>query len=324
MKALYLTHDNPCGHDFGIDFFFAGLVGVLGYENVIDWPEKACLHLSSIAERDGCQADGDQCWPKRAIGFDEAVSGVDVAFLAFPPDTVTPSAVEAVAALPESTPVVALDFSDGRYNYRRWFEEQVGRRVALYTKRELPKGETWALPLPLSYPAVRHALLSMGKRTQVIYRAIRHSDYIRGARERIADLLSRWNDDKADVKLYDTNEEKLSPEAYRSRLHRSLVAVSYNGPREVWDCNRHWEALAAGCCLVVQRPMNEIPNAPQDGVHWFEVDSPVELATKATELIQEQPQLALNVAVAGHEHFMRYHTSEARAQYVLDELRKAG
>jgi len=317
MKVLYLVQEGKHAHCYGSDFLYDGFCEVLGHENVFDYPEKGPLHDG----RDECGIDSDQTWPRKGHTLEEAAVQCDLAVIAMPPGGQIPGhAWNACRAL--KVPIAAVDASDQVRDCRGWYETVAGREVQ-YFKRELPIGDTWGHPLPLCYPASRIPFQDMMGRerlNRVFYYASTHGGRGPGIpRIQIADLL-RQNEllVNLDIKLFEgqQREGRPTPDEYHSRMEDASIGISWNGAPN-WDTNRFWENFAYGLAQVAERPKIQIPHEPSDGMHCLYASSPESVAAKVRFLLDER-SLCREIAYEGHCHFRKYHTSAARARYVME------
>lgn len=341
MKVLYfLPPHTRHSHDYGVDFLYHGLCTVLGAENVYDCPEKASLHAGEHEPCEVCAEqpyDSDQEWPYKGHSFADAAAICDVLMLASGPGSAHAQMARVVAEhWPRTKPIVAIDYSDSVAGtsgctsveqHWAYYRSIAGGPLAAYFKRELPIGEQWALPLPLSYPASRIPRPMPQKLPILFYHAANHGETGPGIpRVRIAtDINYRIPAHLRDVQLSGPASERLTPVEYHRRMQTALLGISWNGYPHCWnwDTNRFWEQFAYGLCQIAERPRIRIPHAPEDGVHCLYVDSVDEIGPRVAELFRDL-QRALTIAQAGLNHFHTYHSSEARAAYVLNTLRLVG
>lgn len=327
MKVLYLNADGPHPHCYGADFLLNGFFRVVGHKNVFDFPEKPSMHLPTPWKRDACQIDSDDAFPYKRHTLAEALEGVDLVMIAVQPNNEhTAQMIHGVCeVVPRSVPIAAYDPSDVVNLTRDWYEQAVGRELAAFFKREVPL--TWGpeatqtyIPLPLCYPAARIPDPMPKKHVRVFYHATTHNGGTPGVpRMRIAHRLRELvPEEQLNLRLYPSQEHRPKPEDYHTMMAYSSVGVSWNGAVN-WDCNRFWESLAYGLCLVAQRPTIQIPAPFVSGEHLWYCDSPEQVAEVAAEMIRE-PERASDIALMGHRHFVHYHTAEARVRYVFKHL----
>src|SRR5574340_1528594 len=103
MKILYLVADGEHAHSYGDDFLLEGFYNILGFDNIFDFPEKACVHLPSIEARDDCQISSDSVHPRKEYRIEDVASTCDLAVMTAP----DPRLFYACSLIPSSVPVVA-------------------------------------------------------------------------------------------------------------------------------------------------------------------------------------------------------------------------
>lgn len=326
MRVLYLVTGARCGHDYGVDGLYHGLRQLPDVE-VFDWPQKSSLHCpadrNGLPIRDGCEIDSDQAWPIRPYQLGDVIN-CDVAVLAvsFPLDPCIVGQIkDTCRAIPKTTPIVAVDYSDIVDDMRCYYEGITVRELAAYFKRELPIGKDWGIPLPLCYPEV--PIVQIEERRPVLfYRATDHGGGAPGIPRRmiVSQLCQLLDDNQLDVALYPSQQNRPSPEQYNASKSTALVGISWNGAPN-FDNNRLWSNFAFGLAQVSEKPRIQIPNEPQDGVHCLYVTEAEQVAGEAAALLRDIDR-AREMAVAGHEHFVRWHSSKARARYFMDAIRR--
>lgn len=318
MKILYLAGSGQHSHDYGNAYLFDGLVEVLGYDSVIDWPVNPTFHLLDASERDECALDSDLFYGPRTYtewNFDLIVLATCDSF-AF-----------TACNGHKSVPVVAVDYSDQVADRRAEYEACASRRITAYFKRELPAAGENCYPLPMCYPASRVPRQSPDKAHTVVYHATNHAASGPGLprMQIVNQLRNLLHADQLDMGLYVGQEKgtRPTPEELHERMARSLISFSWNGwPHVVqWDCNRFWENFAFGLAQVAEMPRIQIPNAPVDEKHCLYATTPEEVVDMVW-LLSRDEKWAHELAAAGHAHFMQHHTSAARARYLLDIVSK--
>ena len=342
MRVLYLVTRNRHTHDFGVDFLYHGLNAVLGRENVFCWPEADSLHaVADGVTDDPCETclegpyDSDQNWPRKRHSLAEAIEVCDLAIIATQAgDT---SLVESAMVVgnrphsfqtlwPKSKPIVAVDTGDNVSDSSAYYRSVAGKPLMAYFKRELPIGAHWAIPMPLSYPAARVPQPFPDLKGGIFYHASLHGahrqlDTPGTPRSYIAnDLALRFRNERSilDCELYSEASKRIQPAEYHARMAGALVGISWNGYPYCanWDNNRFWENFAFALAQVAERPRIQLPHPPVDGVHCVYVDSVDQVGPEAEKLARN-PQRAIEMAGAGLRHFLQYHSSERRAQYLL-------
>lgn len=322
MRVLYFAGHWPCSHDYGLAYLYDGLREVLGADNVFDYPLNPTFHLPSIDARDDCNLDSDLCVPPWSGNLDDAVP-IDLIVVG----TVTSELHRAMMdpRIPRDVPVVAVDMTDQVMDLRPHYERYLaGRELVAYFKRELPIGAKWGKPMPMCYPRSRVPNPFPVKEPVITYHATDHNGGSPGIprRQIVQELRLTVSAAKLDMMLYPGQAKgtRPSPEEYHAKLARGMVGVSWNGA-DNYDCNRTWEQFAFKMAQVIERPRIEFPPGTElvDGVHCYFADAPEHVAQLARMLVN-CPEHAMQIADAGHRHFLQHHTSEARARYLLKEL----
>lgn len=104
---------------------------------------------------------------------------------------------------------------------------------------------------------------------------------------------------------------------YRDILCRSQIGVNVVGAG--YDCARFWEILAAGALLMTQELDIVIPHPFTDGVNYVVFKSLDEFNVKLDSLLSN-PDTVTQIAEAGYQHVLHYHTTTARADYFLNRI----
>lgn len=101
---------------------------------------------------------------------------------------------------------------------------------------------------------------------------------------------------------------------YREILFRSQIGVNVVGAG--YDCARYWEIPAAGALLLTQELDISMPYPFTNDTNCVIFKSVDEFGEKLDSLLAN-PSLVEEMAAAGHEHLMKYHTTRERAAYFL-------
>lgn len=115
--------------------------------------------------------------------------------------------------------------------------------------------------------------------------------------------------------------KKLSPDQYYEVLGRSKIAVSVRGGG--FDTLRYWEIAARGTFLLSERPDITIPDNFEHRRHAVFFHSDLRDFNELVRYYARHDDEREAIARAGHAHFLRYHTSERRAAYLVDLCAKA-
>jgi hypothetical protein len=104
-----------------------------------------------------------------------------------------------------------------------------------------------------------------------------------------------------------------------SRTKILFTAAAHNATGDT----RTWEAFSRGPLVFIDNIPIPQPNPLVAGEHYIKIDirNPEKIITQAKELLKDETERA-KIAKAGHEHAVKYHSSQARVNYVMDEIVK--
>ncbi len=313
-RILVITHDNS---DYGMDSLFDGLCTVLGAENVVEFPWKPTLHgqRPETALNYPCVFDypGEPRTPEQLVeelrdGRFDLILFADVVQRAYR-DTVR-RFLEAGGGVP----VVVYDPWDDPHSLLASALEYLGRAsVAAYFKREMLAGFEYGengFPLPFGYPDRLVPESVSWERTHDLFWAGKR---IFGTRALYLDWLSG--------KLGRNMDQTFSQAEYRATLEGARMGLSIFGYG--YDTVRYWELPAHGVMLLAERPPIRIPHDFVDGESAVFFDDLPELEEKLDYYLAH-PDEVMAIARAGREHFLKYHTTSARAKQFLGRLESLG
>lgn len=106
---------------------------------------------------------------------------------------------------------------------------------------------------------------------------------------------------------------------YFNQLNNSRISISIPGGG--FDTLRFWEILGQGSLLISKRITIQMPNSFHEGIHYLAFDTLSEL-DDVLEWTYNHSNEVDRIRKAGHEYALNYHSSEARARYFIDEVRK--
>ena len=288
MNILFLNTKKP---NYVPDAVYIGLKR-LGH-TVEDRPRKESLHSSSILHY-GTETCGD-------FGM-SVVDNPDLIFME----------ARYKGSLPESFIVI-----DGRDN--GLMVDRLYQSAFLYFKREYTK--EWkrfpkARPLPCG--AVRRqdsfGVLSSKREIDVSFTLSLHGHATRFVREKVSGFLENMRGFKAVMGFRPFSE-------YQKVLDASKISISLRG-RGGWDSYRYWEIVHHGAVLCSEWLHFEILNDfSEDEAIFFDSANPIDLEDKLKYYLSDPGRLDEMQAKAW-EKFVKFHTAEARAKYVLQEVNK--
>ena len=103
---------------------------------------------------------------------------------------------------------------------------------------------------------------------------------------------------------------------YYQVLANSKISVDAHG---AYECNsaRYWESLANGCVLLTRSNLIHMPYMYEDKIHLFEFEAEADLIYYIQYLITHDEK-RIEMAKSAYEYTKKYHTTRARAEYLLD------
>lgn len=315
-RILLITAPQP---HYGLDALYDGLCEVLGDENVIDFPWKPLLH-GQRAENEYYPCSLDRRGERRSLEEIEILlrdKYFDIVLFGALDQEVDREVVRRIVAASGSVPWYLVDQQDECADF---FDDALalldGALVCGCFKREMLQCVDYGprvIPLPFSYPDSRAATNISEQRPETFFWAGQRWCGLR-------DIYLRHIENV----LGETFEQKYDQEGYAAAMRRARIGL--NGFGGGFDTVRYWELPAQGCMLLSERPPIRIPHNFEDGISAVFFDDLNDLDEKLKYYLAN-PDVVSEIALAGHEHFMRYHTSSARARQMLgwiNHLSKGG
>jgi hypothetical protein len=355
MKVLYLTDPVP---DYLADQIYDGLCGVLGGDNVVDFPRKPLYHEPServpyLSQRPGHRLTADD------VASMIRERRIDLAVVSSPRQGAL-EAYHSFAGQADCPPVVLLDGEDDALIRA---DVAVSIRAGLYFKREYrttaksangnwlsekrPQGDGRLNgrihPLPFSVTAA--ALSSMTPEERDIdisfvgrashrkrVRAVNLLRRIKGIRfeggvyldgsDRRSKLAASWLG-IATAKLL--GDPRASDSAQAGKLgpeqYRSLLQrskMALSLRGGGFDTVRYWEIVASKALLVSEPPDIVIPHNFEHGRHAIFCRHDLRDLPSIVRRLRDDDRARMEMAEAGYRHLLEFHTSERRAAYLLD------
>ncbi len=306
-RLLFLCHRHS---DYGMDTLYDGLCRMLGPERGTEFPWKPTLHGqdSEAAQSYPCTFElpgvpRDEAWVCARLRerYFDAVIYVDTLF------DLERDMVRRIMDAADDTPLIVLDTWDEAGDYLADALAHLGRdSAAAYFKREMLAGVVYpcnTYPLPFSYPDDRVPKAISDERVVPFFWAGKWQD---GMRRLYLEHIE---------KAFGLDLKRRYPQAeYAACLNQARVGLNLFGLG--FDTVRYWELPAHGCMLLSERPPICIPYNFVDGESAMFFDDAAELEQKLHYLL-DHPEEAQDIARAGRAHFLRYHTSSARARQFL-------
>lgn len=309
-RVLVLTHAHS---DYGMDTLFDALVQVIGAENVVEYPWKPVLH--------GQKKDAAQNYP---CAFDHPMSPVplehlleelrdhrfDVILYADVVQMTRKSEVQRILEAGRDLPLVAYDTWDNCYTPVDLISNYLaGRPMDVLFKREMLAGVDYGsnvIPLPFGFPDPMLPEASSARRVTDVFWA---GKQVWGLRPlylaRVERLLGR------------PFQERYPQAEYSQRLRSARIGLSFFGSG--FDTVRYWEVPAHGVMLLAEKPPIRIPHNFVDGASAVFFGDLPELEEKL-QYYRSHSAEAEQIAVAGRRHFLKHHTTVARARQFLGHL----
>lgn len=105
---------------------------------------------------------------------------------------------------------------------------------------------------------------------------------------------------------------------YFNQINDSRASISIPGGG--FDTLRFWEILAQGSLLISKRIPLQMKNPLIEGKHYLAFDAFDELK-KIIEWVYINPDKVDVIRKSGQKYALKHHTSKARAQYFLNEIK---
>ncbi|CAB1073866.1 hypothetical protein D1AOALGA4SA_1980 [Olavius algarvensis Delta 1 endosymbiont] len=311
-RLLVITHDHS---DYGMDTLFDGLCRVLGKQNVIEFPWKPVLHGQNqpAAHNYPCTFNH----PAEPMTVEEIVDEImddrfDVILYADVVQLAYPQEIRRIMDAARHLPVALYDPWDNSHTPVDIVLKYIGRKsFDICFKREMLSNVDYgpnAFPMPFSYPAERiNNRIKKNRKVDVFWAGKREWGLRPLYLRRIEQLLNRKFDE-----TYDQAQ-------YIELLQQSRLGLSFFGCG--FDTVRYWEIPAHGGMLLAESPPIRIPYNFIDGESAVFFEDLPELEEKLIYYLA-QPEKAARIASAGHKHYLKYHTTTARARQLLGCLEK--
>ena len=306
-RILIVCHE---GSDYGLDTLYDGLCDVLGDDSVVELPWKPTLHGKEPERAEGYPCVYHRRGDPVSLASVEAElrsGGFDLILFADTLKTLDPRGVRQIMGAAANVPLVILDTWDEGGDYRDELLAFLGRDTChAYFKREMLAGVDYGsatYPLAFAY--------SDGQTPRTL-NTHRDNDLF-WAGKPAAGLRPIYLDRLAATLGLDPHRRYTQAE-YREALARSRIGLNLCGYG--FDTVRYWEVPAYGAMLLSERPPICIPHNFVDGTHAVFFDDLPDLEAKL-DFYLHHPEETAAIAAAGREHFLRYHTSSARARQFL-------
>jgi hypothetical protein len=318
---LYICHS---GIDYLQDGLYHGLASLLGKENVVDWPRQARFHepIASHIPNLGLLPGKEPMRPQTNWGLRRQLRNGSFAIVVVAAGRKGAfTAWQKVMAACAHLPAVFVDGGDhielaGQLAWERKIKLRntvlSGRSFDLIFKREHRGQETnnpKILPISFCLPAnyFQPAQQQMKTREVAFW-----GSQPTASRKAAINLLKNVRDFERNRNLQFRGDD------YMRELAATKIGLSFWGAGD--DTLRYWEISCAGSLLLAQRPRSPVPDNfihQQEAV--FLQDDLSDLVEKVNYFCDHDEERE-KIAQAGHNKFLKYHTTIARARYFLDSL----
>lgn len=345
MKILWLVHLEP---DYGEAMLYDGLCRVLGDSNVVDFPYKYAHHgevervqnknirkymeASNVPvsfdlsdPRTYLRQKGQESWPyewmmlHKGIDYDYADilsmanrKVFDLIVLAHPRSVAMwylDLLFKDLGNLHQKAPVVMCDFED-YYELRHDVFQRYNINLAF--KASYVQNEPNVYGLPLCSPIVDNPNLRFDDSHKTIHVTARWG-ITHPLRQKV---LNEIRQVQAEIRAVGT----LPYREYLNEIALSKIGVSMGGHGNLnRNPNRQWEIPSYRTMLLCENPMINYPYPFENGKHcvFFDPNTENDVIRKIEHYINHDRDREM-IAIAGHEHLKKYHTTVARAKYFLD------
>jgi hypothetical protein len=211
-----------------------------------------------------------------------------------------------------------------RIGYPTLYQETTKKRpFDLLFKREMQKDKAYAenvfaCPFAFNLDRIKQAKPIQNKVYNVSFWASEtHSD-----RSKAFELLKgRYDcDTNGTSKGHSFKTYSRRGNHYFEELKRCKVILNIRG--NGWDTLRYWEAPALQAFMLSQALDIVIPNPFIDGEHMAYFKKDFSDFHEKIEYYLDNEVLREQIATAGFKHLSKFHTDIARAEYIIEEIKK--
>jgi hypothetical protein len=325
MKILYICSTR---FDYLQDLTYAGLVKVLGKENVVDYPwnPKFNLPIKSYPKNLGF----------KSISFRFPIMNnfkeIDFVILASAKKDALETYLK-ILSLIKNKPILFLDGGDfseiGGDFYRHHcgdlYEAAIKQRpFDIILKREyissLHSAHANIFPFPFSFPynITLPPITERLKKYDVSFWGQQNPQI----RTNALNLLAGKYDCNQNGTTLDQNFKTYKRKGlfYLKEISRCKIVLNFRGLG--WDTMRYWEVPATGAFMISQEPKISIPNNFESGKHlvWCSdsLDDLIDLIDYYLARPLEREQMAINA----REHLIKYHLNTARAATLIETVQR--
>lgn len=323
MKILFICSKE---FDYAQDLAYAGLVKILGANNVTEYPWNIKYHLpvKEYPKNLGYHAFSLR-WPLKDF------RAFDVVVLA----AVKPDALHTYASiLPaiKNKPVLFIDGGDDEATGGDYYRLKAGNEFEAVVKQKpfdiilkreyipsLHDAPGNIFPFPFSFPY--NIDITTKTEAEKKYGVSFWGRQWPPVREKALQLLSGKYDCDANGTILnqDFSTYRRKGKFYLEELAACKIVLNFRGGG--WDTMRYWEAPACGSFMISQRPQITIPNNFEDGKHLVWCDDSLDDLLEKIDYYLERPDERERIARNAKAHLERYHLNTNRAAFILEKAK---
>ncbi len=315
MKILFLTSPFP---NFVTDLLLHGLRKLLDNE-VVDFPRKDSLYSGDLVgfspegqinrpffPPDANRIDRNDIPRKIATGYFRYII-CDL--------RIFPQVLKTLSEIPKG--LVVVDGED--------HPQSIPPGPYVVCQRETD-GSNYSIPLPISLPEEVMDWIRLYDSNPKEYSVgfLGSFDERYKERKEIAEAVSKWYEDclfnVCPVPQVGGNTPSgwLPRDLYYSHIQKCRVLLTVRGAG--YDTFRFWENAACNAVHISRKMPLYIPNDFEHGVHLFRFNDLADLKKTIDQVLEEKFD---NHAIIreSRAHLSKYHTTQARALYLLDRLK---
>ena len=215
-----------------------------------------------------------------------------------------------------STPRQVVDSLDDPTKRRGepWIDEEMMEQCGHYFKREAypyDVSHRGVIPLPFAL-CDRHIVGTHAKDIDVF---CSFGQITTGLRREALIAVEDFRTANPSLNIVTRND--LKPDEYKEHLGRSRVVVDAWGGGDT--CDRFWEGIGAGACVLYQRYNIVMPNPFVDFEHAVSFSSMSEFSDNLQRLVFNEGE-SESITTNGLEHAVEFHFAKHRAERILREF----
>jgi hypothetical protein len=322
-RILYIVTEEP---DYGQDMVYAGLVRVLGVENVLETPFHLGYHIrKKVYPRDLGYVPGTFFW--RATRRASTFTPTAVIVASCKPRCMA-HYLELLPSLSGDIPHIFIDggdYSELGGDLTRlgapdlWKKTLKKRPFDLILKREkllTKEYDSSVVAFPYAVQTARLPALPIHSKYDVTFWAV-ESDPIRTHAltmlETRYDCASNGTTRGQTFRKYSRKGKQYLAELAASKIVLNLRGVGH-------DTLRYWEAPALATCMVSTQPPIELPYNFVHNEHAVFVAPDLSDLIPTLDALRSDPERRARIGKAGREHALKHHTHIQRAKQLLGYL----